>query len=131
VCAPVATSDISEMTQSLTYNSVLQRFLLVGTSGDWDPQAKRTVWGIYYSTSTDLLHWTHRQLLVEAELTWTYQCGDADPLLYPSLIDPGSPSRSFDTTGTSAYLYYTRFHYAGCQQTMDRDLVRVPVTISR
>jgi hypothetical protein len=48
---------------------------------------------------------------------------------FPSVIDPGSTSRNFETVGKTAYLYYTQFHYTNCQQTLDRDLVRVPIAI--
>jgi hypothetical protein len=129
VCQPVATPQISEMTQSLTYNTTLQQFLLVGDAGQWDPQSKSVVWGIYYSVSPDLIHWSQRQVLDVVTPTWAYQCGGEDPGLYPSLLDPSSTSRNFETTGSTAYLYYTRFHYVNCKMTPDRDLVRVPVTI--
>jgi hypothetical protein len=44
---------------------------------------------------------------------------------YPTLLDPGSASLSFETTGKTAYLYYTRLNRG--QGSPDRDLVRVPV----
>jgi hypothetical protein len=43
------------------------------------------------------------------------------------VLDPQSKSRNFETTGRRPYLYFTRFHYSACQQTLDRDLVRVPI----
>ena len=89
------------------------------------------VWGIYYSISENLVDWTPRRLLREAPTTATYRCGGPKPIAYPSLIDPRSRSRSFETTGDRAYLYFTRFNYRRCEQTLDRDLVRVPVTVSR
>jgi len=48
--------------------------------------------------------------------------------MYPSLLDPDSETRNFETTGKKAYLYYTLFNldYLG-NSTLDRDLVRVPV----
>jgi hypothetical protein len=52
-----------------------------------------------------------------------------NPIAYPSALDPSSPSRNFDTTDGRFYLYYTRFNReAGTD--LDRDLVRVPVTIT-
>ena len=110
------------MNQSLTYNSALDRYILLGLSADHIDG--REVWGIYYSFSEDLIHWSHRQLLWERELPWTWEPGDAQPLLYPTLLDPNSPSLSFDTTGETAYLYFTIFNPGG---NLDRDLVRVPV----
>ena len=77
------------------------------------------------------MEWTPRRLLREAPTTATYRCGGPKPIAYPSLIDPRSRSRSFETTGARAYLYFTRFNYRRCEQTLDRDLVRVPVTISK
>ena len=70
-------------------------------------------------------------LFFPAQVTWDYQCGDKDPIAYPSLIDPASTSRNFETVGRKAYLYYTLFHYSNYQQGLDRDLVRIPVEISK
>jgi hypothetical protein len=130
VCRPIARDQISEMTQSLTYNTHLGRFLLVGTAGAYDPGKRRDVWGIYYSLSEDLLHWSERRLIFEAELPWTHRCGDRDPILYPSIIDPSSRYRNFQTSDRRAYLYFTRFNYTTCRQPSDRDLMRVPIEIS-
>jgi len=89
------------------------------------------VWGFYYAFSTDLIHWTRRQLLFETVLTPLYQPGDPDPIAYPSLLDPDSPTRNFETTDQTAYLYFTLFYYQNSQMTWDRDLVRVPVQFFR
>ena len=64
-------------------------------------------------------------------MAFEYKCGEPDPIMYPSIIDHTSTSRSFETTGARAYLYYSVFHYSGCTQTLDRDLVRVPISISK
>jgi hypothetical protein len=45
------------------------------------------------------------------------------------LIDPQSPSRNFETIGDTAYLYFTRFHFRNCAANLDRDLLRVPITV--
>jgi hypothetical protein len=131
VCRPIARDQISEMSQSLTFNTYFERFLLVGTAGAYDRSKGRDVWGIYYSLSDDLLHWSERKLIFEAELPWTHRCGDRDPIIYPALIDPNSPHRNFGTTDRRAYLYFTRFNYTSCRQPSDRDLVRVPIEFSR
>jgi hypothetical protein len=131
VCRPIARDQISEMSQSLTFNTYFKRFLLVGTAGAYDRSKGRDVWGIYYSLSDDLLHWSERKLIFEAELPWTHRCGDRDPIIYPALIDPNSPHRNFGTTDRRAYLYFTRFNYTSCRQPSDRDLVRVPIEFSR
>ena len=104
---------------SLTYNSVARQWVNVVAK----------VGGFYYALSPDLITWTKERRFYELTTTWEYQCGDPDPVLYPSLIDPSGTSRNFETSDGRAYVYYTVLHYPDCQQTLDRDLVRVPVTI--
>jgi hypothetical protein len=125
VCAPVSTPEIGTMVESLTYNDYFGKWLLVGTSQD----GRET--GFFYSLSDDLVHWSRRKLVRKAELTYTFQCGDSTPVSYPSVLDPASTSRNFDTTGRTPYLYFTRFHYDNCTQTDNRDLVRVPIRFSK
>jgi hypothetical protein len=129
VCAPVSSNQI-EMTESLTFNTWLGAYLLVGSSSQYDSSLGRDVFGFYYSTSADLIHWSQRKLLMETNTPGMYQCGDPDPAQYPSLLDPNSQSRNFETTGRTMYLYYTKDHFNQfCNQTLDRDLVRIPVQI--
>jgi hypothetical protein len=69
-------------------------------------------------------------LLFEAELPWTYQPGDPNVYLYPSILDPASADRNFSTTGQTAFLYLTRFNTREAGNTLgtlNRDLVRIPV----
>lgn len=122
-CEPVSFNAIQTMSQSLTYNTHLDKYVLVSVAAG----GRQPVWGIYFSLSSDLIEWTERKLVRETELPWTYSCGDRNPILYPSLLDPRSDSRNFETTGESAYMYFTRFHYRSCMQTLDRDLMRVPI----
>lgn len=131
VCRPVARQEIGGMAASLTYNTYFGRFLLVDLSEVDDPTSRRRVTGVFYSLSDDLIHWSPRRLLLAADRPDTATCGGPDPIGYPAVLDPGSPSRNFETTGKRAYLYFTRFHYASCQKTLDRDLVRVPIEFSR
>jgi hypothetical protein len=131
VCRPVSPQEIGGMTQSLTYNTYLGKFLLVGTSIFFDDTKNRDVAGIYYAVSDDLIRWYGRRLLAEVELISTFRCGDLSPVVYPSLLDPRSKSRSFETAGRRPYLYLVRFHNKACRDTLHRDLVRVPVEISK
>jgi hypothetical protein len=131
LCSPVAPAAIQAMTDSLTYNTYFKKFMLVGvaaaprsTGGDLD-------WGFYFSLSDDLLNWSPRKLISEVELPWTYRCGDRDPVLHPSILDPDSRSRNFLTVDRDAYLYFVRPHYQDCQVGPDRDLVRVPIRFSK
>ena len=103
---------------SLTYVTRTKQWLFVCVSDG----------GFYYSVSPDLSNWSNRKLFYAAPVPWTYKSGDPEPVHYPSLIDPTSTSRNFDTAGRTAFLYFTQFHprFGG----LDRDLVRVPVTIT-
>ena len=59
-----------------------------------------------------------------------YRCGDVPPIAYPSLLDARSTDRNFMSVGQTAELFLTRFNITGCRTSMDRDLIRVRVTIS-
>ena len=130
LCKPVSSEQISDMTFSLTYNTYFGKYLLVAPANQYIASKRRLVSGFFYSLSGDLIHWSQRKLIKEVELLQTYRCGDRDPVFYPSVLDPNSKSRNFETTGRHAYLYFTRLHYEACQQTLNRDLVRVPVEFS-
>jgi hypothetical protein len=130
-CEPVSRDQIGTMRHGLTYNTYLDRYLLVGPGSVWDPEREEQVPGIYLSTSEDLITWSARTLILEAELPWTFECGEEAPVNYPSLLDPDSPARNFDVSGRTGYLYFTRLNYRDCRQTLDRDLIRVPVTLRK
>jgi hypothetical protein len=127
VCSAVDFEDIGGMTQSLTYSTYLKKWVLVGVMTT--PRLKSG--GIYYSVSDDLLNWSNARLLKHVELTFTFKCGDEDPIAHPSLLDPSSKSRNFQTIGREPYLYYTLVRYDDCQQTLNRDLLRVRVRFSK
>jgi len=131
ICAPVSFAEIAGMTHSLTYNTYLGKYVLVGPSSRPGPGRGGAVWGFYYSTSDDLIDWAPRKLIREVTLTTSFECGDPNPAYFPSLLDPDSPSRNFETTGRRPYLYFTRFHYKNCGGTLNRDLVRVRVRFSK
>jgi hypothetical protein len=125
VCPALDINDIgASLNDSVTYNTYLDRYVLVGLSAD--TIGGREVWGIYYSFSNDLIRWTHRKLLAEMPLPWTVKNAGSDmSILYPALLDPISESRNFETTGKTAYLYYTSHNFG--QGSLDRDLIRVAV----
>lgn len=127
-CKRIAPDQISEMTESLTFSKVLDRYLLLGIAGPMtrNPPGER---GVYFSTSGDLIHWTPRRLLMRATTLHSFECGDRSPIAYPSLIDPVSTSRNFLTTGRKPFLYFTKFRYRKCQKTPDRDLMRVRLSV--
>ena len=98
---------------------------MIGPSGKQLGGKQRGVtWGFYFSVSKDLIHWSDRRLIARTELPWTHRCGDRDSVTYPSLLNPSSKSRNFETTGRRPSLYFTRIHYDGCRMSSDRDLIR-------
>jgi hypothetical protein len=130
VCQPVSPHQISGMTDSLTYNTYYRKYLLVGSAGKQD-RGGRIVWGVYFSLSGDLINWTERRLIAETELPDTFRCGDRNPILHPSVLDPDSASRNYATSDRHAYLFYTRLNYEDCKPSADLDLVRVPIEFSK
>jgi hypothetical protein len=126
VCQPVSPEQGVQATQSLTYNTYFNKYMLVGRGAQFDRQQKRTVPGVYFSLSSDLIHWSEKRLIMEAEFRATFRCGDQPPIVYPAILDPSSRSRNFATTGQDVYLYFTRYN-TYCGNRSDRDLVRIPI----
>ena len=123
VCHPVSFDEIASIERSLTFNTHLNKFFVIGVESKYDPQRQTFVRGLYYSFSDDLINWSDRQLLLE------FPSPECSPffIAYPSVIDHTSTDRNFGDSGQTAHLYYTRFNLNGCQLTSDRDLVRVPI----
>jgi hypothetical protein len=128
-CQRIAPDQISEMTESLTFSNALHRYLLVGIAGPIE-RGRASERGVYFSTSVDLIHWAPRRLLLRAATLHTYKCGGTPPIAYPSVLDPASRDRNFETSGRRPYLYFTKFRYRGCHKTPNRDLMRVRLAIS-
>lgn len=123
-CTPIALPEIAQMYEGVTWNTELERFILIGTSSD--PTRSPNPYGFYYALSEDLISWTMRVPLLEARLPWR-ATGRQAVYLYPTLIDHGSESVNFETSGATAYLYVTRLNFGSGD--LDRDLIRMPVTI--
>lgn len=118
-CQFVSWNEIQGLTYNLTYNSFFEKFVAMGVG-----TSARGVSGFYYSLSDDLVRWTPKQLLMQADLANTVNW--KPPFLaYPSLVDPSDTSRNFEVTGASPYMYYTRIN--AMSPTLDFDLLRVRV----
>lgn len=131
ICQAVSRDKIGKLHGNLTFNTYLNKFLLVGSTGQWDPKRKKYIHGFCYSLSDDLIHWTKAKLIKEAKFPWTPKL-PGEVLLYPSLLDPSDKSRNFEKTGRRPYLYYTRWHpYSQQNNGLDRDLVRVPIEFNK
>ncbi len=116
VCSPAEEYVDSD---SLTYNNYINRYVIVGFGGiEGDTE------GVWYTLSEDLIHWTTPEIFYHLQTPWVLDYPTQTAYLYASLIDPESESRNFETSGKTAYLYYTRLNSGW---DLDRDLVRIPV----
>lgn len=122
VCAPVGIGALRWPVTSLVRHGPSGLFIVLmqdtGSEG-----------GIYYATSPDLLQWSSPALLLSAIGLRAWRCGSPDPVGYPSLLDPTSTDRNFQTVGTDAFLFATRFDGAGCHPGENRSLIRWRVEI--
>jgi len=93
--------------------------------------------GIYFTLSSDLIHWSDMQLVVA---TNAYECASNSPsaleqvdVRFPAIIDHGDMTINFEQAGRTAYLYYVRFNrsFNDPLYWLDRDVVRVPITFTR
>lgn len=73
--------------------------------------------------SNDLLNWTKPRIIDGINIQQTKICDENPVYVYPSLVDPESPDRNFDTTNDDAVLFLTSIHRQECKYTLDRDLV--------
>ena len=126
VCEPVQPDRIATRSESLTWNTYFKKWMLVGSGLNADGVSGT---GFYYHLSDDLINWTEGKLLMKGPLPWEHDCQD-EVLRDPSLLDPQSKTRNFDTVGQRPNLYFTRFHLTGCSWSLDRDLVRIPIEFS-
>jgi hypothetical protein len=86
-----------------------------------NPTTKETY--LVTSTSKDLLRWSSPRRVDQIRLDWKKTCGPEPMLHYPSLLDPTSPARNFDTTEDLPLLFLSRFPRKNCKITMERDLI--------
>jgi hypothetical protein len=125
VCAPVGKGSLEAPVSSVVLHQPSGLYL--ATMAATRPEGG----GIFVATSPDLIHWSKPRLALPLTVAGKQGCGEAAAFNYPSLLDPASPTRNFESTGDRAYLYMTRFNLEACKLGVDRDLIRVPVRISR
>jgi hypothetical protein len=128
-CQPVSKDEIGPIERSLTYNTYLNKYFVIGTDTKYDQAGQKLVRGFYYSFSDDLIHWSDSRLLVAAP-----QCTAGTPGggAYPGILDPNSTDRNFNTVGQNAYMYFSRANNPPgvCGFTNDNDVLRVPIQFS-
>jgi hypothetical protein len=85
--------------------------------------------GVYFSTSSDLVHWSTPTNLLRGP-TYRVSCEINAIYRYPALIDPDSTDRNFQTIGDRPFLYFVREHAEACHGSLKRDLLRLPIAIT-
>jgi hypothetical protein len=125
-CHPVSADQIGQVNRSLTYNTYLNKYFVIGIDREVDSQSQELIRGFYYSFSDDLIHWSDKQLLLDTGECVPGVTGSFGS--YPSVLDPSSTDRNFSTVGRTAYLYWNRpNNSATCTFTNDRDILRAPI----
>ena len=125
VCTPVAPSALRWPVTSLVRHQASGLFIAI-------MQDTSRSGGAFYTTSVDLLQWSAPVLLVSTVGRGSWTCGDRAPVAYPSLLDPASVDRNFQTVGDGAELFATEFNLApGCQVAPTRALIRWHVRIQK
>ncbi len=76
--------------------------------------------------SPDLVHWSHREVLLRVSLFWSTACASGHRYSYPSLLDEQSSTANFDEVGSTATLFLVR---SGCRVGTDRALVKTSVKV--
>lgn len=122
VCAPVDVAHLRWPVTSLVRVAESGVFIALMMNSGRDG-------GVFAAASSDLLHWSEPARVLPGQGERAWRCGEPSPLAYPSLLDPASGSANFETVGTTAMLFLTRFNLRDCRTGMDRDLIRIPVTV--
>jgi hypothetical protein len=129
-CRPVSPSVLTNEVRSITWSSHHERWIAVLASrrklaGDAAP-----IPGFYQSVSADLIHWSELTRIMAAPTRAREEQMDT-VASYPSLIDPDSRSRNFDTLeGEAPLLLFTVHHLRNGKGTLNRDLMAVPLKLS-
>lgn len=88
--------------------------------------------GVYLATATsrDALHWSALLPVSGLSLNWGDKCPSTPFLHYPSLLDPLSKSRNFDSSSNDdLVIFFTKIEMADCKFTKQRELVRMSAKI--
>lgn len=129
VCEPIGRGALNWPVSSLTRHGPSGAFIALTKTYQRDgPNAtKRAV--LLGSASWDLINWSRPAVIRGIPTPHDTNCENDPPVSYPSLLDPKSPDRNFETVGDTAMLFVTWYNARGCRRGMDRDLLRLPVSI--
>jgi hypothetical protein len=116
VCDPVSKRNIGEMRSSITYNTYLGKFVLVGSK-------QYPFDGVYLSTSDDLIHWDEAVKILPLNDARMLQ----GEVRYPALLDPMDRSWNFENTGREPFLYLVLQH----DDPNSIDIIRQQIIITK
>lgn len=128
-CSPV--TKLEDPVRSLLWHEPSGQYIAVFSSSRRTKKTKGTSVNVkfQFSTSRDLIEWSTPRDIIDFDSPSNCIHGII-PVAYPSIIDHSSKDMNFGTVGDSAYLYFTRFNFSKeCTMTMDRDLVKIPISI--
>lgn len=130
VCAPIAPDVLSGLVTSLTRHEGTGLYIALAAGHRAPRPGADRVTGIFATTSPDLLQWSAPQLVWAVPILWRHACDGPAPVFYPSLLDPDTASRNFETVDHQGFVYFTSFNLIDCRVSWDRDLMRLEVAIS-
>jgi hypothetical protein len=121
-CEPLSRLALPNEVRSLSYNSRFKLWIAVFASRQMLEGDAKPVPGFYYAVSSDLHNWGKSKRIMHAPTRPREEQMDFI-LGYPSLLDPQSQSRNFETIdGDRPVLLYSRIHLDNGRGTMNRDL---------
>jgi hypothetical protein len=129
ICKPIAPEVLVQAVRSVIYAPKLEVWIAtfmdrLALAGDTE-----RVPGFYMSTSKDLISWTPPSRIQASPYRPRVDSWEK-MTIYPSLLDPESKSRNFDTIDSDRpILIYTVHYLKNGQGTLNRDLVYVPLRI--
>jgi hypothetical protein len=121
-CRTLDRTALPNEVRSLTFVPRRGVWLAVFAARVRTPGDEAAVPGFYFSQSADLVRWQPPQRVMRAPTR--PRLDDPDVVMsYPSLLDPASASRNFDTLdGDEPVLLFTVHHLKDGRGTMNRDL---------
>jgi hypothetical protein len=129
VCTPVAPHSLGNLVTSLTRHEASGLYIALSAAYRAPRPGAAKVAGIFAATSPDLIQWSAPELVWAAPILWRHGC-DGAPVFYPSLLDPDTTSRNFETVDDRGFVYFTSVNLSNCKVSWDRDLMRLEVAIS-
>ena len=108
IVAPPTASSPPERQAGISYNNYLHAYLLTFVCNE----------GWYYTTSTDLVHWSPAKLFFTAPFPNSHLQTGQEFDWYPTLFTPGETSNQ--ETGQTGYVYYAK----GAWMTTPHELFR-------